>query len=168
MVGGLCARKAAGAASAADKRRLRRLGDRMRTAVVSGDIPGCNANGQESHHLIRDLAAQESAAQVLDRLRYQSVRCQYGITLLPGRVEDDLTEHLAVIDAVIAGKPDEAEAAMRSHLMSVIEALRKLGGRAPMPTAFLGHVSWRALPGPPGAAPPDALRAARTSRACPV
>ncbi|MEW2544504.1 GntR family transcriptional regulator [Streptomyces sp. NPDC047002] len=142
VVEGLCARRASAAATAADKKRLHVLGDEMRAAVASGDVPAYNASSQEAHHVIRDLAAQESAAQVLDRLRYQSVRYQYGITLLPGRLEQGLGEHLAVIEAVTAGDPERAEAEMRAHLTSVIAALRKLGGwNAAMPKGLLGHVS---------------------------
>jgi DNA-binding GntR family transcriptional regulator len=141
VVEGLCARKAATALKASDKRRLIQLGEEMRTAVDAGDIAAYNVGSQESHHAIRELAQQATATDVLDRLRYQSVRYQYGITLLPGRVQDGLTEHLAVIDAVVSGDPDQAEAQMRSHLMSVIAALTRLGNYGGLPAGMLGHVS---------------------------
>jgi DNA-binding FadR family transcriptional regulator len=35
-------------------------------------------------------------------------------------------EHVAIIDAVVARDPDAAEQAVRSHLLSVIDALRNL------------------------------------------
>jgi DNA-binding FadR family transcriptional regulator len=40
-----------------------------------------------------------------------------------------VAEHRAIVDAVVAGQPDEAEAAMRSHLFNVAESVRH--GRFP-------------------------------------
>ena len=37
-----------------------------------------------------------------------------------------LPEHLAVIDAICAGRPKAAEKAMRDHLTSVVQALREV------------------------------------------
>ncbi len=37
-----------------------------------------------------------------------------------------MLEHAAIIDAVVARDPDAAEQAVRSHLLSVIAALRDL------------------------------------------
>jgi DNA-binding FadR family transcriptional regulator len=45
--------------------------------------------------------------------------------MLPGRSERSFGEHTAIVEAVAAGDPDAAEAAMRAHLSHVAEALRK-------------------------------------------
>jgi DNA-binding GntR family transcriptional regulator len=138
VVEGLCARKAAAAVGADDRLRLSKLADAMRSAVAAGDIVAYNDVSQESHHVIRELAGQGTANDVLERLRYPSVRYQFQVTLLPGRVEQGLTEHLNVIDSVVSGDEDEAEAQMRAHLSSVIHALRKLGDLGGLPLATLG------------------------------
>ena len=63
---------------------------------------------------------------VLDRLRYRSVRYQFSVARLPGRARQGAVEHGAVVRAVVAGKADEAEREMRAHLESVIGALYDL------------------------------------------
>lgn len=55
----------------------------------------------------------------------QIVRFQYRTILLPGRGERSSSEHIAIIEAAAAGDPDAAEAAMRTHLSQVAEALRR-------------------------------------------
>jgi DNA-binding GntR family transcriptional regulator len=72
------------------------------------------------------MAKQQTASVVLDRLRYQSVRYQFSVAMLPARPAQGLKEHLAVIDAVTSRSPDEAEQTMRAHLTSVIGALQQL------------------------------------------
>ena len=44
----------------------------------------------------------------------------------PGRLDQSLSEHLAVFAALKARDPDGAEAAMRTHLVRQREALREL------------------------------------------
>lgn len=43
---------------------------------------------------------------------------------MPGRPQQSLGEHLAVIEAIRAREPEAAERAVRAHLGSVIDALR--------------------------------------------
>jgi DNA-binding FadR family transcriptional regulator len=43
--------------------------------------------------------------------------------MLPGRAAVSLPQHLEMIDALCAGDPDAAEAAVRRHLQSVIDTL---------------------------------------------
>ena len=58
----------------------------------------------------------------------QLVRHQYALSLLPGRPDASLPQHLRIIEAIRARDPETAEAAMRAHIASVIEALRSLDG----------------------------------------
>jgi DNA-binding GntR family transcriptional regulator len=123
---GLCAAKAAAAATVADRKELRDIGTAMQQAVRNGDIVTYNATSQQVHTRIRELAHQQTVSDVLDRLRYKSVRYQFSVALLPGRPAEGLKEHMAVIKAVTSGSPDLAEQTMRQHLMSVIQALHQL------------------------------------------
>jgi DNA-binding GntR family transcriptional regulator len=123
---GLCAAKAAAAATRQDHRELRTIGKKMTDAVKNGDIVTYNATSQQVHTRVREIADQMTAAQILDRLRYQSVRYQFHVSLLPGRPAQGLKEHLAIIDAVTSGDPEVAEKTMREHLRSVIGALNQL------------------------------------------
>jgi DNA-binding GntR family transcriptional regulator len=140
---GLCAAKAAAAATREERAGLRDVGRSIGAAVKTGDVVAYSAACQQVHTRVREIAAQTTITGVLDRLRYQSVRYQFRVALLPGRPAQGLKEHLAVVRAVAAGDADAAEETMRAHLRSVIDALHRLGD----PTA----------PGGPGAGRHGAL-----------
>jgi hypothetical protein len=53
------------------------------------------------------------------------VRYQYRTILIPGRPAASQSEHAAIVEAVIAGRPERAEEAMRDHLFNVAEALQR-------------------------------------------
>lgn len=126
---GLCAAKAAAVITDDEREELRTLGSDMQQAVADGDVLRYSDLTQEIHIAIRRIAAQKTVASLLDRLRTQSVRHHFSLALLPGRPAVGLKEHLEVIDTVISGDPDLAEATMREHLMSVGDALRQLAER---------------------------------------
>jgi DNA-binding GntR family transcriptional regulator len=126
VVEGLCAAKAAANSTPADRRRLKAIGTAMQKAVKQNDVVAYSNTSQQAHLHIRQMANQETASGVLDRLRYQSVRYQFSVAMLPARPAQGAREHLEIIDAVVSRSPEAAEQAMRSHLSSVIGALRQL------------------------------------------
>jgi DNA-binding GntR family transcriptional regulator len=124
VIEGLCARRAADVATAADRESLRELGRRLREAVSVGDLRGYSLANQELHARVVEISGQAAAAAELGRLRAQSVRHEFRLALVPGRVQVSLPEHEAVIDAICAGDGDAAEALMRAHMASVVGALK--------------------------------------------
>ncbi|OLT19440.1 GntR family transcriptional regulator [Pseudonocardia sp. CNS-139] len=126
VIEGLCAAKAAARATDEDRHRLRALGKELGEAVAAADVMAYTRINQQIHRAVRDIAAHETAGLMLDRLRTQSVRYHYTVALLPGRPSIGLTEHLQVIETVCSGDPALAEHTMRTHLMSVVEALQQL------------------------------------------
>ncbi|MFF1614579.1 GntR family transcriptional regulator [Amycolatopsis sp. NPDC058278] len=124
MLESLCAAKAAERVSDAEVGELRELGERMQAAVAGGDVVGYSGLNQRLHRRIREISGQRTAAQVLERLRGQSVRHQFRLAMRPGRPQVSLPEHLAIIDAICAHRPEQAAEAARAHLGSVIEALK--------------------------------------------
>jgi len=120
---GLCAAKAAERATEEDHRTLEGIGERMRAAVAGGDPLTYSALNQELHGRILAISGQRTACAVLDRLRAQQVHHQFRLAMQPGRPSVSLPQHLAVIEAVRSGDAEAAEAAMRTHLASVVEAL---------------------------------------------
>ncbi|MDS0138764.1 MULTISPECIES: GntR family transcriptional regulator [unclassified Amycolatopsis] len=124
MLESLCAAKAAERISDAEVGELRELGERMQAAVAGGDVVGYSGLNQRLHRRIREISGQRTAAQVLERLRGQSVRHQFRLAMRPGRPQVSLPEHLAIIDAICAHQPEKAADAARVHLGSVIEALK--------------------------------------------
>ena len=122
---GLCAAKAAENATDDQIDALRQLGDRLRAAVQDGEPMKYSAANRELHAMVRDIAAQPVAADLLLRLHGQIVRHQFRLALRSGRTQVSLPEHLAIIDAIANKDPDAAERAARAHLRSVITALRE-------------------------------------------
>jgi DNA-binding GntR family transcriptional regulator len=123
VVEGLCAARAAARLTDADRHRLRGVGAAMRAAVAAGDLLGYSGLNQQLHALVRELGGHATARAVLERLRGQEVRRQFRLAVLPGRAAVSLPEHLEIVEALCAGDPDAAEAAVRRHLRSVIAAL---------------------------------------------
>jgi DNA-binding GntR family transcriptional regulator len=140
----LCAVKAAQHITDAEAAELRRLGERMASAVA--DPLAYSQLNHEMHRRMREISGQHVAVGLLERLNAQLVRYQFQIALRPGRARRSLAEHLAIIDAVAGRRPADAEAATHRHLESVIAALRFEDQRfedQPVPDAA-------GPPGPPG------------------
>jgi DNA-binding GntR family transcriptional regulator len=122
---GLCAAKAAEAVDSDRIDVLLDLGEQMRRAVGDGDPVRYSALNRRLHRLVREYAAQPVASDLLDRLGGQIVRHQFRLALRPGRPQQSLPEHLAIIEAIARRDPAAAEAAARAHLRSVIDALQE-------------------------------------------
>ena len=120
---GLCAAKAAERVTEPEAARLRQLGADMERSVADGEPLKYSALNHELHRLVRELAAQPVAAGLLERLNGQLVRHQFQLSLRPGRPQQSLPQHLAMITAIAGRQPAEAEEATRRHLRSVIAAL---------------------------------------------
>jgi DNA-binding GntR family transcriptional regulator len=126
---GLAARHAARNASEADIDALRRILGEMRRLLERGDLLGASDENAVLHKRLLEIAAHGTASRLISTLKSQLVRFQYRTILLPGRSERSFAEHEAIVDAVAAGDPEAAEAAMRKHLSHVAEALRGQGAR---------------------------------------
>lgn len=122
---GLCAAKAAESITRDEAKQLKAIGKQMRAAVSAGDVLGYSQLNQALHRRVREIGGQQTARNVLERLRAQSVRHQFKLAMQPGRPNVSLPEHLAIIDAICANDPAAAENAARAHLRSVITALRE-------------------------------------------
>ncbi|WP_460405097.1 GntR family transcriptional regulator [Actinophytocola sediminis] len=120
---GLCAAKAAERATEDEVRELATFGERMNTAVATGDVLGYSRLNQELHQRVREISGQRTARELLERLRAQNVRHQFTLAMRPGRLAVSLPEHLAIIEAISSGDPVMAEATTRAHLRGVIAAL---------------------------------------------
>jgi DNA-binding GntR family transcriptional regulator len=120
---GLVAAKAAERITVEEIALLRAHGGRMEQAVADGEHLRYSALIEELHALIRQVARQPTASALIERLGAQVVRHQFQLSLRPGRPRISLRELTDVIDAIAARRPEDAEAAARAHLASVIAAL---------------------------------------------
>lgn len=124
----LCARKAAERLTEEDAQELRQLREEILAAVAGGDLLGYSRLNQQMDRLLLAVSGHETAALLLERLWAQSARHQFRIAFLPGRAQRSAPEHVAIIDAVLAGDADGAEQATRAHLDSVVSTLRAVAG----------------------------------------
>jgi DNA-binding GntR family transcriptional regulator len=122
---GLAVRQAAARATAQDVDGLRAILADMRRLLDNGDLIAASDANARLHARLRRIGGHGTANRLISELRSQLVRFNYRTILLPGRSERSFAEHTAIVDAVSAGDPDAAEAAMRAHLFHVGDALRQ-------------------------------------------
>lgn len=126
LLEGLLAARAAERVTTSESAALRQVVKDMRTAVGTSELLAYSELNGRLHSLIRDLADHQTASRLLRQLRDQTLRHQFSLSLVPGRPAVSLPQHEAIVAAIVARDPERAEQAMRSHLQSVIEALRAL------------------------------------------
>ena len=124
---GLAARHAAAKATPDDVDALETVLAGMRRSLDAGDLLGASDQNALLHRRLLEISAHVTIARLIATLKYQLVRFQYRTIMLPGRSEHSFGEHEAIVEAVAAGDPDAAQAAMRTHLSHVAEALRGAG-----------------------------------------
>ena len=131
LLEGRCAHEAAARVTQGDLRALEAQHERLRDCARSGDIAAYYQANHVIHEAIIELSDNRWLAQTIGGLRkilrlsrLQSLRAE-------GRMEQSLSEHLAVFAALQAHDCDGAEAAMRTHLLRQREALRELARQLP-------------------------------------
>jgi DNA-binding GntR family transcriptional regulator len=122
---GLCAAKAAERITDVQAARLRELGGELEHAVADAEPLKYSELNRELHRLVIDFSGQTVAAGLLERLNGQLVRHRFLLSLRPGRPQESLPQHLAIIAAITSRQPAVAEAATRRHLRSVLQALTR-------------------------------------------
>jgi DNA-binding GntR family transcriptional regulator len=126
VVEGLVAARAAMRVSDEQSSELDEIGLLMRRAVAAGELRRYSDLNQRLHELVRTIADHRTAETIIQTMHAQLVRHQFALSLLPGRPAVSLPQHERVIEAIRARDPGAAEAAMREHIVSVIEALGTL------------------------------------------
>ena len=130
LLEGLGAARAAERITRPEITSLRALIKEMRISVEKSELLRYRDLNASLHAAIRDIAAHETSARLLQQLRDQTVRHQFSLALVPGRPAVSLPQHEAIVAAVTARDPAAAERAMRDHLQSVIEAFQALSALA--------------------------------------
>ncbi|MBQ0855547.1 GntR family transcriptional regulator [Streptomyces sp. BH-SS-21] len=121
---GLCAARAATAATAAQIDELDDMNARMAAAVTDGDLVSYTELNRQMHGQWISLAGPHPSGDLLARLNAQLIRHHFQLALRPGRPQQSLREHQAVIDGIRARDPRAAETAARAHIAGVIQSLR--------------------------------------------
>lgn len=126
LLEGRCAFEAARKATAADLAALEALHLNLQAHAAAGRIPDYYATNYTIHEAIITLADNRWLAQSIADLRKILKLARLQQLRAPGRLEQSLSEHLAVFAAIRAGDAEAADAAMRNHLLRQREALREL------------------------------------------
>jgi DNA-binding GntR family transcriptional regulator len=122
---GLAVRQAAERIDDAGAERLLAILARQRELLEEGDLLGASDANADLHAALLELSGHGTALKLIHALNSQSVRYQYRTILIPGRSAASAAEHKAIVDAVVAGRAEEAEAAMRTHLFNVAQAVQR-------------------------------------------
>jgi DNA-binding GntR family transcriptional regulator len=122
---GLAARLAARRRTDDDVRELLAILDEMQRLRDADDLLGVSDENARLHRRLVQISGHATAARLIGALNSQMVRFQYRTILLPGRSERSALEHAAIVEAIVDGDSEAAEAAMRAHLSHVADALRR-------------------------------------------
>jgi DNA-binding GntR family transcriptional regulator len=122
---GLAVRLTAERIDDAGAARLEALLERHRELLEGGDLLGASDANADLHAALLELSGHGTARRLIRALNSQTVRYQYRTILIPGRPAASVAEHTAIVEAVVDGRADEAEAAMRNHLFNVAQAVQR-------------------------------------------
>ena len=125
LLEGRCAFEAARNATDADL-ALEELHERLNRHAAAGRITEYYAANFAIHEAIITLASNRWLAQTIGDLRKIVKLARLQQLHAPGRLQQSLTEHMAVFAALKARDAEGAEAAMRTHLTRQRVALRDL------------------------------------------
>lgn len=126
LLEGRCAFEAARYASDADLAALAVMHQRLEKYARSKKIVAYYETNLAIHEAIITLANNRWLAQVIGDLRKILKLARLQQLHAPGRLEQSLSEHMAVFAALKARDCEGADAAMRTHLTRQREALREL------------------------------------------
>ncbi|HEX2545620.1 MAG TPA: GntR family transcriptional regulator [Ramlibacter sp.] len=128
LLEGRCAFEAAQHATDADIARLEDLHQKLAKHAKARRINEYYEANYQIHEAIIALAGNRWLAVVIADLRKILKLARLQQLHAPGRLEQSLSEHLAVFAALKARDAEGAEAAMRTHLTRQRTALRDLAG----------------------------------------
>jgi DNA-binding GntR family transcriptional regulator len=126
LLEGQCARLAAEHATDEDLQALEALHDKLMRHAKARRINDYYAANYAIHEAIIALAGNRWLAQVIGDLRKILRLARLQQLRAPGRLDQSLSEHMAVFAALKARDPDGADAAMRTHLNRQRDALREI------------------------------------------
>lgn len=126
LLEGRCAYEAARNASDADLQALELLHQKLSRHAKAKRINEYYEANFAIHEAIITLADNRWLAQAISDLRKIVKLARLQQLHAPGRLEQSLSEHLAVFAALKARDAEGAEAAMRTHLTRQRQALREL------------------------------------------
>ncbi len=121
---GLVARHAARHASDDERSELRSIVRRMRATVDAGGYADYSDLNASLHLRLREVSRHGVAGDLIGNLHNRAAHLRFRLALIPGRPQQSLLEHEAIVEAVVRGDEDAAALAMERHIASVLDVLR--------------------------------------------
>jgi DNA-binding GntR family transcriptional regulator len=120
LLEGAAARSAADGSTEETVRQLGDLVDRSRRVRDAGDLTSLAALLGDFDEVVYSHVTNDRIAALVNNLRAHLTRIGKLTEGIPGRVEASVEEHAAIVEAIAARDPDEAERLMRVHIASVL------------------------------------------------
>jgi DNA-binding GntR family transcriptional regulator len=105
--------------------RLEACLDAMREALREAEYDRYSATNKIFHQIIYEASGNQTMLQLVTSLRQRLARLQIRIILIPGRTEQTIAEHEAILQALQAHDASAAKRAARAHLRSLRAAIQK-------------------------------------------
>jgi DNA-binding GntR family transcriptional regulator len=119
---GLAARRAAGRLSPAQAKEARRLVATARRHLAHGNVPALLAEDRALHQLILEASGNHVAQDIL-RPQWDRIAAVMQAVLQSGYAHRAWNEHEVLLDAILAGDADRAEALAREHAWGAADML---------------------------------------------
>lgn len=117
-------------AGAALAEPLEAINARFAEAVAASDFAAMNDANRAFHELVLARADNDHLARFLEEIWMKCARYRAGFRLIPGRRTSAVTEHEAIIAAVVANDPASAAAAARAHIEEAAKGMAEYVDRA--------------------------------------
>lgn len=124
---GLVAALAADRATTAQRARLKEIVAETEQALEDDDVLQSSALNRQFHDLLAEAAGSPQAASTLDALHFPLEKFQFQVALVPGRKQENLAEHRALVRAIETRDITAAEQAARRHVERIRSTLERLG-----------------------------------------
>ncbi|HMZ11020.1 GntR family transcriptional regulator [Plasticicumulans sp.] len=160
MLEGRCAFECARKLDAERLRTLETLHEALETAAAAGDVAAYYASNYVFHRTVQDFAGNPWLTRVTNDLRRILKMHRGRQLLLPGRLQESLSEHRALIECFRSHDAGRAERVMNQHLLHQRVALVRYiesGGSLNGPARLPDTPGAASAPNPPYPNPQDAI-----------
>ncbi len=120
------ARHAATSIDAVGVARLRGVLARQQEHAAAGALDQFHEADEALHQAIAEIAGHPNIWRVVKREKAQIDRFRLLTLPLPARAQTVVAEHRTIVEAIAAGDPRAAEAAMQAHLESVLPVFEEI------------------------------------------
>ncbi len=111
--------------------RLRECLALQRSAHETGQLDVFHSADEAFHQLVAEISGHPNLWRVVRAEKAQVDRCRILTLPVPDRRLSVMAEHAAIVEAIAAGDPDRAEAAMAQHLDRVLPSVDGLAQAHP-------------------------------------